>query len=792
VEAVAPLPELSSIEPQVTAAAQLPSRAPIEHVNGKRLRDSCLLHFALLVAITTLGGVLRFICLDRPSIWGDEAATFGRASGTFYELMERLQVAGFAPVHYELVWWIGQHTILTPFVMRLVPAITGTLMIPAMYWLAAQLIGRRAALLTALLTATSAFLLNYSRDAKMYSPFWLFATVNVAALLWWLRVRTPLSWCLWIASGTAMVGFDALGWITIAIELLIVLSGRKANWLSLPRLALLLICSIIVWSLTLGVVVSSILIAAHGIADTAKTIAMAVIAVAFLRVGWLLVGFWLKRRHKRLAASAGQDHEGPPAPDARSAKFFRWPTERWLVRPWIARRMGAFRWPPIALFVFGLLIMLAGPFGYYYDFNRFLERVDDRGWNGTGIQWVQPYNAGRSGPSLVGFTASAFLTSWEWPQPADEQAIAPRTLRLLMTGTLSIAAALALGLLPFPWARRLNPLPAIGGWRCALWLSLWLALPPYAFYCVSIKNHVGPQSWLIFARDFVHGSLWISVCIGVLAAAWFWVAGSNWRQRFARALQFLMIICVTLLLIQAIYLVYPKIDAALSARSEGWRQHGSVWMPRYIAVILPSVLIIATALLWRLPTRPLRWGAVTLFVIVNLAVYGARVFAGTEQPTALMAHDILDSQKADNGDGSLRAYFQPSMQTAGAEPGSVSLRSPAMRYYITILSPRTTSPPNEVLESQMRYRIWPGRMMLLSFTGNIINEVRRSPRLRTFIVWERIEPREIDLTDKPLDALEPDWRLASEQTFAVRDHWRWKDTCVLRRRVYVRTASSQP
>jgi hypothetical protein len=213
-------------------------------------------------------------------------------------------------------------------------------------------------------------------------------------------------------------------------------------------------------------------------------------------------------------------------------------------------------------------------------------------------------------------------------------------------------------------------------------------------------------------------------------------------------------------------------------------------MPRYIAVILPSVLIIATALLWRLPTRPLRWGAVTLFVIVNLAVYGARVFAGTEQPTALMAHDILDSQKADNGDGSLRAYFQPSMQTAGAEPGSVSLRSPAMRYYITILSPRTTSPPNEVLESQMRYRIWPGRMVLLSFTGNIINEVRRSPRLRTFIVWERIEPREIDLTDKPLDALEPDWRLASEQTFAVRDHWRWKDTCVLRRRVYVRTVSS--
>jgi uncharacterized membrane protein len=332
-----------------------------------------------------LGAVLRFICLDRPSIWYDEAATFGRVSGTFPELMARLQESAFSPLHYELCWWIGQHTLLTPFMMRLVPATTGTLMIPAMYWLAAQLIGRRAALLTALLTATNAFLLSYSRDAKMYSPFWFFAAVNVAALLWWLRVRTPLSWCLWISSGTAMVGFDALGWITIAIEMLIVLTTRNANWLSLLRLIPLMMVSSVIWCLTLGVLVSSILFAAHGFDnDILRKIAIAVIAVAILRVVWLTVGFWLGRRQPPKVSSQRSDViEAPPLPQAPhvhaglqpgSVKasdlppwiipLFQWPTERSLVRPWIAARVAAFRWPPIVLFVFGLLIMLAGPLVY--------------------------------------------------------------------------------------------------------------------------------------------------------------------------------------------------------------------------------------------------------------------------------------------------------------------------------------------------------------------------------------------------------------------------------------------
>src|SRR5205085_1325845 len=92
---------------------------------------------------------------------------------------------------------------MTPLVMRLVPAIAGTLMAPAIYFLAIQLANRRVALVAALFAATSAYLLVYSRDAKMYMHFWLMCTLSMASLLWWLRTRSRVSWLCWVAASVA-------------------------------------------------------------------------------------------------------------------------------------------------------------------------------------------------------------------------------------------------------------------------------------------------------------------------------------------------------------------------------------------------------------------------------------------------------------------------------------------------------------------------------------------------------------------------------------------------------------
>src|SRR5438093_925464 len=66
---IEPVPE-AAIE-QLTPRSDRPRRHPL----------SFILHppsFILLLLLTLLGGVLRFAYLDRPAIWGDEAATFMR------------------------------------------------------------------------------------------------------------------------------------------------------------------------------------------------------------------------------------------------------------------------------------------------------------------------------------------------------------------------------------------------------------------------------------------------------------------------------------------------------------------------------------------------------------------------------------------------------------------------------------------------------------------------------------------------------------------------------------------
>ena len=152
--------------------------------------------FVVLLLLTLAAGAFRFATLDRPPLWGDEALTYSRVIGSFADLLDILRYDGFMPLHYEIYWWLqhglpidlhhqlAPHLVLTPKVMRIVPALCGTLMVPAMYFAAVQIASRRAALLAAAFAAVSAYLMGYSHDAKMYIQTWLFVTLNLGCC-WW-------------------------------------------------------------------------------------------------------------------------------------------------------------------------------------------------------------------------------------------------------------------------------------------------------------------------------------------------------------------------------------------------------------------------------------------------------------------------------------------------------------------------------------------------------------------------------------------------------------------------------
>lgn len=177
----------------------------------------------LVALLTIIAGVARLGSASVPTLWYDESQTFRRVCGTFAQLTAALRQDAFPPLHYYVYWLLGrglggaEH--LTPFWMRFIPAVCGTLMVPVMWRLAGQLCGRRVALLVAALTACSSFLFAYSHDAKMYMPLWLLAAANVSAWISWVRAETHWKWLtIWLLTGIATVGYHATGLAVVGIE----------------------------------------------------------------------------------------------------------------------------------------------------------------------------------------------------------------------------------------------------------------------------------------------------------------------------------------------------------------------------------------------------------------------------------------------------------------------------------------------------------------------------------------------------------------------------------------------
>ncbi len=128
-------------------------------------------------------------------------------------------------------WTPGQEKLkLTPWVMRAIPAVFGAVTVPAIYFLARQMLPRGTSLVACAFTACSAFMLFYSRDGKMYSDSWMFVTLNLGCLLWWFRTGRATAWLGWIAAGCAMVGLQATANAIPAISVLLLLTQRYFSW----------------------------------------------------------------------------------------------------------------------------------------------------------------------------------------------------------------------------------------------------------------------------------------------------------------------------------------------------------------------------------------------------------------------------------------------------------------------------------------------------------------------------------------------------------------------------------
>ncbi len=217
-------------------------------------------HLLILLAIVLLAAALRLYRLDAlpPGLYHDEAYNGldalallrGEPRPLFHEVWEQVAFAdkvdtlphgrfpiffvgnyGREPLFYYLLALSLALVGTSPLAIRLVPALAGVLVVPAVYWLARELLagdetarGRRVALLAAMNVATWYWLVHFGRFGIRPMLLALFAALTFACLLRGLRTGRKLAWAaggLWLGlslytyTPARMLPLAVLGWLAV-------------------------------------------------------------------------------------------------------------------------------------------------------------------------------------------------------------------------------------------------------------------------------------------------------------------------------------------------------------------------------------------------------------------------------------------------------------------------------------------------------------------------------------------------------------------------------------------------
>ncbi len=725
---------------------------------GRKRWDLTLL--ALLI-LTVIGGVVRFGHRDRPPLWIDECFTFWRVCGSYQDLVNTLRDDGFVPLHYELLWWIHAgmpighwriftHGIyLTPQVMRFVPALCGTLMIPTIFFAARQLLRRRASLIAAAFMACSAYGMWYSHDAKMYMPAWWLGTLATGCLLWWLRTRNPTAWLAWIAAGAAAAGFHIVTLLLLALAPIFLLTQQRIHW----KQAVLLIlgCLLIV----------------SGPAGYYGT---------FNR--------WSEKSGGIVPGVGGE-----PAPDANwDASGLNWIGQRdsgGVEAVKVANTyLTAYEWdgsneqndfnvtPPRIrrLFVvtdctlIGLLILGAMPWpAKWRGQTAEIDKPPEPWWRAAFwiILWIIFPVYGFFYPRSFGDAAS----------PSD-----------WLTGAAQLWEP------HWVW---LIALPIILAAAATRWRSVAIAAGAAAALLVVVVSILTATGELELASVTDVTLIKWTALIVLPASAWA-LSGETIRQRLIKLGQFIFMTGTVLLICVALHVGWDRLRAdSMEKHPElPWQ---SIWETRYLGIVWPALWIGVAGLISRLPTRPFRILAIVGICGLNLGNGISRMNAQAEGPYDRIFADIWQSQDK----STTRTYFDlneglGSFMSGDGLPAGVYWRP--IVSYDAALAGRVQTSPTDFRDG----KTWPfnyGPMMARFQSSvayrpsvspdDISADLKKTPQVNRVIVWEMTHETS-PAKDSLARELGPQWHLVHEETVQVWQYRTWTPQSLFRRREFVR------
>jgi hypothetical protein len=254
------------------------------------------------------------------------------------------------------------------------------------------------------------------------------------------------------------------------------------------------------------------------------------------------------------------------------------------------------------------------------------------------------------------------------------------------------------------------------------------------------------------------------------AVAWYYCAPTL-RQRLAKGAVVLGVAA------GVVGLCWVLHQAILAWGHDTLADYGPIWQPRYMGMVWPAVAMAVSVLLLRLPTRPLRWGAIALLLGANGVQAWARLdihHSGPEPRVDLVAADLV---RARDSNGAVRTFVN--LERGGPAPGEGSLWTFVGRYYLSALTDQRPAPMD--LRHTSLEALFP---FLNQVRAAVFRPTLQHPpaALHQVIVWEHYAPPATapDLALQP----PPGWTMISESIYPAYLHWTWEPTETWRRRVY--------
>ncbi len=167
-----------------------------------------------MTMIILVGVAFGVDALNADIVWLDEVFSLSNM-GVFnppYSPQDVLtSLHNYSPDHVPLYFVIGaqwgQLFGWSQLPMRYLSLLFGALLLAAVYGFARLIVGRRVALLSAILLSTNAFVILYFHEIRMYTML-LFLTVVHSWVYWRLSYRNPVSgrsWLLFVATAIAVI-----------------------------------------------------------------------------------------------------------------------------------------------------------------------------------------------------------------------------------------------------------------------------------------------------------------------------------------------------------------------------------------------------------------------------------------------------------------------------------------------------------------------------------------------------------------------------------------------------------